>query len=216
MRRGSREVHLGPPKLVLSSHPDKSGDQDLLRGLGAIYGGENRPFPSEPLPGTPSHPAPSQERHSQASSSRKASRHALWRVYYVPVHKRVRATPPLTGSIDPCDNGSLAGERPLLRVIGWGVSGFAPLPWGMMVTAPPAQETPCPSGSPPGPQPSQQHFPSVPPPQPQVLRGQEARKDPSYKPGGAGVLRGCRPGRGGLTAAACVLARILVDRKSVV
>ena len=154
---------MGPPKLVLSSHPDKSGDQDLLRGLGAIYGGENRPFPSEPLPGTPSHPAPSQERHSQASSSRKASRHALWRVYYVPVHKRVRATPPLTGSIDPCDNGSLAGERPLLRVIGWGVSGFAPLPWGMLVTAPPAQETPCPSGSPPGPQPSQQHFPSVPP-----------------------------------------------------
>ena len=45
---------------------------------------------------------------------------------------------------------------------GWGVSGSATLPWGMLVTAPPAQETPCPPGSPPGPQPSQQPFPSVP------------------------------------------------------
>lgn len=94
---------LGPPKLVPSSHPDKSGDQDVLQGLGSIYGGEDRPFPSKPLPGTPSGPAPSQGRHSQASSSRKASRHALWRVYYVPVPKLARESrsPCTPGSVDP-------------------------------------------------------------------------------------------------------------------
>ena len=91
-------LSLRPPKLILSSHPDKSGDQDLLQGVG-----KTGPFPSEPLPGIPSRPAPSQGRRSQASSSRKASRRVLWRVRYVPVHElaceiHTSFTP---GSIDP-------------------------------------------------------------------------------------------------------------------
>lgn len=37
-------LSLRPPKLILSSHPDKSGDQGLLQGLGAVYSREDRPF----------------------------------------------------------------------------------------------------------------------------------------------------------------------------
>lgn len=87
-----------PSKLILSSHPDKSGDQGLLQRAG-----RTGPFPSKPLPGTPSHPAPSQGRRSQASSSRKASRRVLWRVRYVPVHKLAYEihNPFTPGSVDP-------------------------------------------------------------------------------------------------------------------
>ena len=64
---------------------------------------------------------------------------------------------------------------------GSGVSGSAPSPGQCWPRRPEPRKLPA-RQAPPGPQPSQQRFPSLSPhPQPQVLRGQEARKRPSYR-----------------------------------
>lgn len=185
---GTFQSRLHPQSSFCPTSQTRWGTEASSKGWGLFTAGRDGPFPSEPLRGTPALPAPSRGSARPPPAGRFPDR-VPRRVHYIPVPKVVCGIqppppPPLQAhrswaSISPVTTGAWLEKRPLPRANWWALSGSALLPWGMLVTAPPALETPC---YPQAPHPALSHPGPCPlsPTWPQLLRGHGTGKDPAH------------------------------------